>query len=197
MRPPGWAVDRGKRLDLDAFASEFSRAWAQLGRRFLKVECWQSYRENVNSASQRAYEQGEYDRAVELLREEAEADRPLYEDVRSRGIEFARIRVLREPLTDYLRYELLAYRIRARMGETVEVVRAAPGVPLPSRDCFDFLLFDRDVALVHDYGEGPVGEQTGGWLVRAPDAVRELEARALELRAEAVPLSRFLTEAGL
>lgn len=131
MRPPGWAVDRGERLDLDAFASAFSHAWARLGKRFLKVECWQSYRENVNSASQRAYEQGEHDRAVELLREEAEADRPLYEDVRSRGIEFARIRVLRQPLTDYLRYELPAYRIRARMGETTEVVRADPGTPLP------------------------------------------------------------------
>ena len=131
MRPPGWAVDRGERLDLDAFASAFSHAWARLGKRFLKAECWQSYRENVNSASQRAYERGEHDRAVELLREEAEADRPLYADVRSRGIEFARIRVLRQPLTDYLRYELPAYRIRARMGETTEVVRADPGTPLP------------------------------------------------------------------
>lgn len=154
MRPPGWAVDRGERLDLDAFASAFSHAWARLGKRFLKAECWQSYRENGNSASQRAYERGEHDRAVELLREEAEADRPLYADVRSRGIEFARIRVLRQPLTDYFRYELPAYRIRARMGETTEVVRAEPGAPLPGDDCFDFLLFDRDTALT--LGSRPV-----------------------------------------
>lgn len=196
MHPPGWAVDHGERLDLDAFAAAFSQAWTRLEKRFLRVECWQSYRENVNSASQHAYERGEYEQTVRLLREEAEADRALYEDVRSRGIDFARIRVVREPWTDYLRYELLAYQIRADMGETIEVVQVTRDTPLPSNDYFDFLLFDRTIALVHDYGSGPVGEQTGGWLVRDAEPLRRLEDKALELRSRAVSLRIFLAEAG-
>ena len=116
--------------------------------------------------------------------------------MRSRGIDFARIRVVREPWTDYLRYELLAYQIRADMGETIEVVQVTRDTPLPSNAYFDFLLFDRTIALVHDYGSGPVGEQTGGWLVRDAEPLRRLEAKALELRSRAVSLRSFLAEAG-
>jgi len=88
------------------------------------------------------------------------------------------------------------YQIRADMGETIEVVQVTRDTPLPSNDYFDFLLFDRTIALVHDYGSGPVGEQTGGWLVRDAEPLRRLEAKALELRSRAVSLRSFLAEAG-
>ncbi len=117
--------------------------------------------------------------------------------MRERGIEFARIRVVQEPLTDYLRYELTSYRVRAAMGENIEVVRDGSEAPLPNEEVFDFLLFDRDTALVHDYGNGRTGVQTGGWLVRDPRAIRALEDRALALRADAAPLERFLARADL
>ncbi len=194
MQPYRWVVENGTRVDLDGFASAFSRAWSELTSRFLKVECWQSYREGETNASQDAYERGDLRRARELLEKEAEADRPLYADVRERGLDFARIRVVREPLTDYLRYELMSYRIRAEMGENIEVVRADPGMPLPNEEIFDFLLFDRSIALVHDYGQGRTGAQTGGWLVRDAHVLRELEDRAVALRDGAAPLGRFLAE---
>ncbi|WP_345556240.1 DUF6879 family protein [Streptomonospora halophila] len=130
-----------------------------------------------------------------LLKKEAESDRPLYEDVRARAIEFARVRVVQEPVTEYLRYELMSYRIRATMGENIEVLREPSGTPLPNGATFDFLLFDRRTALVHDYGNGPTGVQAGGWLVRDPRTVGALEERALALRAGAVPFERFLAQA--
>ncbi|TDQ53738.1 DUF6879 family protein [Actinorugispora endophytica] len=192
MQPPSWAVEDAVRLDLDGFGTEFSRAWSRLESRFLKVEAWQSYRESADNESQQAFERGDVKRAHELLRYEAEADRPLYEDVQERGIDFARIRIVQPPLTDYLRYEMVGYRIRSEMGESIEVVPASSERVLPDGDHFDFLLFDRDTALVHDYGRGPTGVQTGGWLVRESAVLRRLEARALELRAKAEPLARFL-----
>ncbi|MFC3995199.1 DUF6879 family protein [Nocardiopsis sediminis] len=197
MHPPSWAVAAGTRLDLDAFGAEFSRAWARLESRFLKVEAWQSYRESADNESQHAFEAGDEHRAGELLRLEAEADGPLYADVRSRGLDFARIRIVRPPLTPHLRYEVISYRIRAEMGESIEVVEVARDVTLPDEHRFDFLLFDRDRALVHDYGQDAVGDQVGGWLVRNAEAVRRLESLALGLRAQAQPLNRFLTNAGI
>jgi hypothetical protein len=101
------------------------------------------------------------------LLQEAEADRPLYEDLSGRGIDYARIRLVQEPVTSYLKYELMAYEIRVAMGENIEVVRFDPALRLPSEDNFDFLLFDQHTALIHDYGSSESGLQTGGWLTHS------------------------------
>lgn len=154
----------------------------------MKVECWQQYQELSGSMSQDAFRRGDMKLARELLRQEAEADQPLYEDVRRKGIDYARIRLVGLPLTAYLRYELMAYEIRGAMGETIEVVAQEAG-----EDCFDFLLFDRKCALVHDYGTGPVGRQSGGWLVRDSGVLAVLERKALELRRRARPVREFMT----
>jgi hypothetical protein len=192
MIPPAWALKDSARLDLGEFRAEFSGAWSRVGSRFLKLECWQQYREHEASQSQDEYNRGDIARARELLGEEAEADRPLYEDVRRRGIDYARIRLVQQPLTPYLRYELMAYEIRARMGENIEVVRWGPDLKLPDEDHFDFLLFDGHTALIHDYGSGEVGLQTGGWITYDADAIASLENRATALRQMAIPLPVFL-----
>ena len=59
-------------------------------------------------------------------------------------------------------------------------------------DCFDFLLFDDASALVHDYGTGLVGLQSGGWLIRDPDALAALERKAVALRGSARPIREFM-----
>ena len=185
---PAGLSEKGMRLDLDGFGAAFADAWSRIEGRFLKVECWQEYQELGASRSQEAFRQGDLALARELLREEAEADRPLYEDAGHKGIDYARIRVVRLPLTAYLRYELMAYEIRSAMGENIEVVV----VTEIGQDCFDFLLFDDTSALVHDYGTGSVGLQSGGWLVRDPDALAALERKAAALRGSARTVREFV-----
>jgi hypothetical protein len=190
MLPPQWALQSSRRLDLEEFGSLFARAWSRIQSRFLKLECWQTYRERETNKSQAAYDNGDVSRARELLRQEAEIDRPLYEDIRTRGIDYTRIRLIQEPLTPYLRYELMAYRIREDMGENIEVVRCGNDLELPSEDYFDFLLFDRHTALIHDYGD--TGLQSGGWITRNTDVISSLETLAVRLRASAFPLREFV-----
>lgn len=192
MHPPVWALAESTRLDLDESGSAFTRAWSRVESRFLKLECWQAYRELEASESQAAYERGDIEAARKLLQQEAEADRPLYEDVSRRGIEYARVRLLQEPLTAYLAYELLSYRIRSEMGENIEVVICDPAVHLPDEHHFDFLLFDRHTALIHDYGAGSVGLQTGGWLTHEPKVLTALEETVAALRRKSIPLRRYL-----
>src|SRR5882672_4909722 len=163
MYPPSWVLANSTRLDLGEFGVAFASAWSRIESRFLKLECWQAYQELEATESQTAYDRGDVEAARELLQHEAEADRPLYEDIRRRNIEYARVRLVREPLTAYLEYELLSYRIRAEMGENIEVV-CETRQHLADEQSFDFLLFDRHTALDHDYGNGEVGLQTGGWL---------------------------------
>jgi hypothetical protein len=192
MCPPAWALVSATRLSLDEFGVAFASAWSRIESRFLKLECWQAYHESDTNESQAAYNRGDTEAARELLRREADADRLLYEDVRRRAIEYARVRLVQEPLTPYLEYELLSYRIRADLGERIEVVSCEPGRRLPDEQRFDFLLFDRRTALIHDYGTVEVGRQTGGWLTHQPDVITSLESVVTGLRRQAVPLQRYL-----
>lgn len=195
MTPPEALLKGGVRLSLDEFGTEFAAAWSRLGERFLKVECWQEYQEIEAAESQRAYNRGDIAMALDLLRSEAEADGPLYQDVKQRNIDYARLRLVHLPLTAYLRYEMLAYAIRAEMGENIRIAKCLATVILPSEDYFDFLLFDRHTALIHDYGSGPVGTQTGGWLVRDPGIIEILEKKAIALVGNSVPVAKFLSAA--
>jgi hypothetical protein len=192
MLPPQWAVQNSERLDLAEFGSRFAESWARLRSRFLKLECRQVYQERETNKSQEVYNKGEVDKARELLRQEAEADRPLYADVKMRGLDYARIRLVQEPLTPYLEYELMAYRIRVDMGETIEVVRCGSELNLPNDKYFDFLLFDRRTALIHDYGDE--GLQSGGWLTGDLDVIASLERVVIDLRQNAIPLREFIAE---
>lgn len=192
MYPPEWAISDSARLNLAEFGTAFATAWSRIESRFLKLECWQAYRESEASESQAVYERGDIETARQLLQREAEADRPLYEEVDQRRLEYARVRLVQEPLSAYLGYELLSYRIRAGMGERIEIVRCDPALRLPDERHFDFLLFDRHTALIHDYGTGDVGLQTGGWLTHDQDAIAGLEETISTLRHNAVPLQQYL-----
>ncbi|MGH3795852.1 MAG: DUF6879 family protein [Pseudonocardiaceae bacterium] len=189
MHPPDWAIGAGKRLDLGEFGSHFMNLWRSTGTRFLKLECWQTYQE-PSARSLIAFNKGDVHETRRLLKEEAEADRLIYEDVQEKGIDFARIRLIRRPLTPYLRFELINYQIRQDLGENIRIVELANGIELPNEDYFDFLLFDRSAALVHDYGDD--GLQRGGWYTDHPSVVIKLEEAAESLRKGSVDLKAFL-----
>jgi hypothetical protein len=197
MTPPATVVKDGKRLDLDEFGAQFAAAWSRLGERFLKLECCQEYQELEAAESQNAYNNGDINLARNLLRSEAESDRSLYQDVKRRNIEYARIRLIHLPLTAYLDYEMMAYAVRAKLGENIRITRCSEAIPLPNEEYFDFLLFDRRTALIHDYGSDTVGVQSGGWLVDNPETIKLLEVKALTVLRGSVPVEKFLaTESG-
>lgn len=182
-QPPAWALEGARRVGLEGFQQAFGEAWRRIDRRFLKIECWQSYLEADGVRSQKAYREGNSGLARELLREEAKGDQPLYDEVKARKLEFTRVRLIALPLTGYLRYEMINYEIRRELGENIEFVTP----PLPVTDYFDFLLFDEHTALVHDYGTGPVGHQVGGWVTHAAGPLDRLADLAAELRTHGRP----------
>jgi hypothetical protein len=195
MLPPQWATASGKRLSMNDFVSEFVRAWSKLTKRSIKLECWQNYREQEFNRSQDVFMAGDIESATRLLKEEAEEDRSLYEEIKSRKLDHTRIRLVKKPLTPYLEYELISYKIRLAMGENIEIVLFDGGIPLPSTEFFDFLLFDDSLALVHDYGTD--GFQVGGWLTEEPEVIRRLEEIAVDLRSRSSPLAEFLRTANV
>ncbi|MFG2087200.1 hypothetical protein [Spirillospora sp. NPDC048824] len=69
--------------------------------------------------------------------------------------------------------------MRGRLGENIEFLV----LPSPVESYFDFLLFDSHTAPIHDYGPGPVGHQSGGWVTHHPKTLHTLTDIATDLRA--------------
>jgi hypothetical protein len=190
IRPPAWAVSAARRLDLLEFTTEFGGLLPEVHRRIVKVEVWPTYQE-PETGSLHAYMSGNHAVVRALLEIEAEQDSAAYDHVQQAGASFIRLRAVTLPLTPYLTYEMLNYTVRARLGETIEIADlTADRRPLPNPRSFDFLLFDRDAALIHDYGHD--GLQVGGWLTRDPAVLARLARNAAALRRRTVPLDAFL-----
>jgi hypothetical protein len=111
---------------------------------------------------------------------------------RAAGRTMARVHVLSEPLSDYLRFELTAvYPANVDAGEDVRVLpaSAAEGLELPGRDYW-LLDSERVAAMTYD--------EAGNWLsvelTDAPDVVAyHCQARDAAM-AHAIPLTTYLAE---
>jgi hypothetical protein len=197
IRPPAWAVGNARRLTSAEFVAEFGRWSPRVRSRTLKCETWQSYLE-PETASLREYAAGNYGAVESLLEAEAELDGQVYDRVRANGTPFVRARAVLRPLTPYLTFEMWNYVVRAALGETIEIADlTAAGRRLPNHDVFDFLLFDDEAALIHDYGRGREGLQNGGWLTTDTDVLARLDRLGAHLRRRAVPLEQFLRTHGI
>lgn len=111
------------------------------------------------------------------------------------GKRISRVHIVREPLSDYLEFELTCgYPASAAAGEDVRILRAGdyPGLYLPDHD---YWLFDDRQVAVMDYGQA--GDFLGARMTSDPDAVKAYrQVRDLAMK-RAVPLAQYLGSLGL
>lgn len=87
---------------------------------------------------------------------------------RATGRWVGRVRVLQQPLTDYLRYEFAVYSHTVRAGEDVRILDVSGQIDLGLPSC-DFWLFDEARVVRMDYDTD--GRQLGReWLTEADPA---------------------------
>lgn len=77
----------------------------------------------------------------------------LVRDHASHGRSLRRVHLVREPLTDYLRYELAIYALNNAAGEDIRILPASESLPSSLRGASDFwILDDREVwAIQYDH----------------------------------------------
>ena len=106
---------------------------------------------------------------------------------RATGRWVGRVHILRQPLSDYLRYEFAVYEHTVRAGEDVRILDLAdhPGLDLPAHD---FWLFDDTRVVRMDYDTD--GRQLGRELLEGIDPALYIawKQQTLEL---AVPLLEY------
>jgi len=174
----------------DAFFGCFAEAWKKASEIVRKVETRQDYREPGNPSWERLAA-GDFDDAVRTVPDARAADVPLYESLRQRGVHFVRCRPVGDPISLYLRWEIACYDFNAAHGEEILFAPLALAAPLlRDRIHHDFMVFDQNVAFIHDYDS--TGEIRGGWMVTNKDDIAALIEMFEELEGLCVPYSEFL-----
>jgi hypothetical protein len=111
---------------------------------------------------------------------------------RASGRRIGRVHVLRQPLSDYLRYEFAVYRHTTRAGEDIGILdlttKPDPGLPAQ-----DFWLFDEAAVVRMDYDDQ--GRQTGRELLEDTDPAPYVAWKHTAL-AHAQPFGQYLKLAG-
>lgn len=125
VQVPVLPVERGERLRSADYKREFrERDTAIRDGSSWKLERLQHF-EEVADPSREALRRGEWAEALRLLNGRRERLRELGAEEAERNAVFHRVRVVEEPLTPYVQWELHSLRIKAEYGERVRVLPAA------------------------------------------------------------------------
>ncbi|WP_314178032.1 DUF6879 family protein [Streptomyces winkii] len=123
----GLALDPslGVRLELTEYRRDFRvrRNAAPAGRPGWKFERRQHFQER-SSPSWEAFRRGDWQEALRLAGARSSHWRNVARQDRERGGAFHRVRVVKEPLTPYMQWELHALRVQGESGMPVRVVDA-------------------------------------------------------------------------
>lgn len=110
------------------------------------------------------------------------SDNDLYTSLKEKGVEFIRCRPIKEPKTEYLKWELEVYKYNSSKGERVfccpyETVKDF----LSTVATHDFMVFDDFQAFIHNYNDDGLIE--GGWSVRDETDIQHLKNIFLKIQS--------------
>ena len=119
----------------------------------------------------------------------------IWNDVITKKISFLRVRVFQRPLSEYLRFEVEAYKIQAKKCEDFRIVSFDKLQEVGITDAHDFMLFDSKKALIPEFSKDNV-------LIRAVLSDDHkilqpfLQQREILLRIS-IPLQEFVRSEGI
>ncbi|MFD6992643.1 DUF6879 family protein [Streptomyces sp. NPDC059943] len=121
---PALLKERGERLVRETYRKDFrERSAALRDADSWKLERGQHFEEQ-GSPSRDALRRGEWEESLRLMAERRDALAAAARKDERQGHVFHRVRVVEEPLTPYLQWELHSLRQQARFGARVRVVNA-------------------------------------------------------------------------
>ncbi|MGP3968092.1 DUF6879 family protein [Streptomyces sp. 6N223] len=120
----GLAPALGERLARPDYRSDFRERESHLvGRSSWKLERRQHFEEQ-NHPSREALRRGDWDEALRLMAARREGVLRAEREAATRRYAFHRVRVVEEPFTPYVQWELHSLRIQAECGRRIRVVDA-------------------------------------------------------------------------
>ncbi|WP_327255673.1 DUF6879 family protein [Streptomyces sp. NBC_01244] len=186
----------GERLLGDAYLADFEQHFWRIGKPgFWKLERLQQFQEPTDD-SWVAFSKGDWPGALALLESRREALTQHYARLRSHGFETWRIRVVEEPLTDYMRWELRLLLMRDELGGHTRVIDAARVRPYEQAAVLPELITLGDDVVYHLlYDEN--GLQEGGVRYIGRDLVLRCRQFVQGLYDEGESISDYLAREGI
>ncbi|GAA2342574.1 DUF6879 family protein [Streptomyces cuspidosporus] len=124
--------EQGERLTRTAYKQDFrEREDAVRNGSSWKLERRQLFEEQ-GSPSRDALRRGDWDEALRLLADRRDTLAAAAEEEARRGYAFHRVRVVEQPLTPYVQWELHSQRQRAQYGQRIRIVPAEQVAPSES-----------------------------------------------------------------
>lgn len=152
-----------KTLSRNEATKLWDRYWSDMKHEWFKVEVLQDYTGEDNGPSLRAWLEGDKQKSIELLREEAHSNgwRKQCEQKHKQSVLMRRIRIIKKPYTPYTEWEIECYKIsNIPGGEQVFIVDKddIKDLHLPSGD---LMVFDNRRVAICTYDEtGRMTQQT-------------------------------------
>ncbi|GAA4506941.1 MULTISPECIES: DUF6879 family protein [Nonomuraea] len=172
------------RLSPDGFRREFRNASRSVTGRVYKLERRQTFQEPGNP-SWEAFAAGDMRRALELIEEDRATQRDFKKIFDDRDAHFYRLRVIEDPLSSYLKWELAHFRLNAEEGEKIFIVNQAMIADLDLRYRLDdYTIFDRSLAFFLNYSDD--GLFLHADMVSDPAVMSELVALSEEVLARSI-----------
>lgn len=186
--PPPLELDTSY-TEISEFRETFRHQWKKISRCFFKLERLQNYEEPTDN-SYKCFLDKDLEGAKRELEIRIHNQIDLYKSIFKKSADLVRVRIVDFPISDYLKYEFISYKISALYGEKILIVNSEKIPSLLEDNISDFLLFDNQLALVHDYDLN--GLQRGGWKVSDPDMLENYQNLKVELITASEPLGAFL-----
>ncbi|MGI5352518.1 DUF6879 family protein [Streptomyces sp. CA-250714] len=128
LRAPSLPPEQGELLEHDPYVSDFrARRKAIRNGESWKLERLQHFEED--SPTRDALRRGDWPEALRLFEARLDEARKTAEDDRKRSSPFRRLRVVEEPLTPYMQWELHWLHMRAEAGHQCRVLHAKEVAP--------------------------------------------------------------------
>lgn len=181
----------GTELDFPAYSADFDREYATLTGVLWKLERHQTFRE-PGDPSWEAFMAGDWARAMELNEAERPAAAAQVAAERARGVETRRVRVVDDPPSPYVQWEMRYLRLLAEAGDEPRVLPSAEVREWESRygDLPEVLVFAGRLVYLLRYDGA--GEPAGCRRIDEPGAVRGTAEEVAGLYERAEPLLAYV-----
>ncbi|MBW4889205.1 hypothetical protein KXQ82_05740 [Mucilaginibacter sp. HMF5004] len=142
-------------LSNDDFFAKYYEVYPTLKKQFFKLETSQSYVE-YNITNWNEIPSSQMPGIIKNAQANVFKQKESYSDVIERGVQLKRVRYITFPLSKYVLRQFSSYLIAEEIGERIFILEESNKLDdLINREIFsDFLLFDDEKILVHNYVDG-------------------------------------------
>ena len=148
-------LDNLEYLSGSKYSDTFKSEWNGLKEHFIKFEFLQEYN-TPNDVALNHFFNGDFELSRLEIEKQIGGQKGLYESAKAKGIKLSRIRMVKKPISEYLRYEFLSYLESQKYGESISIIEEQDFDKLDRKITMDYVLFDSTTLLVLDYDENQI-----------------------------------------